>query len=420
MVRKLTYQTGLWLVGCILGCVLCGLVPAQAMELISGAVAGDGGLGSLSMGDADAMEWNPASLGEAKRTFQFIVTPVSTRITSDDWPIETVFRLLQGAYTPEERAALIANLKDGDLKSAFDLGGGAYISLGGNGLGATVRSHVVGSITADGATLLLLGGEPGKEYHLAGTQADGVVFGDVCISSVYSDPWLAKVLHITGFHMGGTLRYLHGLQYSRAWVEGSSVAVMQEGTTYQKMSDARFMTWQSQSGWGVATDVGLLLRLTPAVAVDVSMIDLGAMWWQDAQETTFEYEVDAATGTGAFVPTGTIMTDDRPRLDLPTRVRGGLSVTAHNGYIWSLQYSKPLRPEDGDTQWVVATQLNRFEALPLRLAAQYSNEAQKLTFAMGMGIRLGPLLFDIGTPNLTGLLSRGKDASISVTTGFQF
>jgi hypothetical protein len=380
-----------------------------------------GGIGTPVTGDADAMEWNPAALGESNYSFQFLVTPISAKIFTDDWSIDSLYRILQDRCTPEQMDTLLEKLKDGNLRGYAELNGGTYLTLGGNGVGATVRGYASGAISADGAKVLFQGAEPGKTYNLTGTSAEGVAYSDVRIASVYSDPWLAKVLHIAGFHMGGTLRFIQGLQFMNAQVSGKTLEILKDGSIYKKVGDGTLHTWQSSSGWGGATDLGLLIRLTPAIAIDVSLVDVGRIWWRDVTEKVHEYQVDAASGNGDYVLADEHPTDMRPFWTLPVKVRSGLSVTAGQGVLWSLQYSQTLAgSQAGNTQWVLATQLNRIEALPLRLAATYSSTRQDLKFALGAGIRLGPLMLDVGTPNLTGLLNHGKDTSVSISTGLRF
>lgn len=395
---------------------------ASADSIMSGAVAGVGGIGNPVTGDADTMEWNPAALGESKYTFQFLVTPVSARLASDEFAIEAMIRLLNGTASPSDKQQLLAGLQGDELVAKANLNSGAYITLGGNGLGATVRSYAQGKLTADGAEILLVGGKPGKEYQLAGTQSTSTAFGDVRIAGVYSDPWLAQVLHITGFHMGGTLRYLQGLQYGWAQVSGATAKLVPDGEGgYQTVGDARLSSWQSQTGWGLATDLGLLIRVTPSVAVDASIVDLGQTWWHDVVQTDYEYQLDQTTQLGAFQSVRVTPTGVRPTWQLPTKFQTGVSISDNNGFVWSARYVKQLAgPDAGQQEWLLATQLDRWNVLPIRLAAKYNTTDTNLQFAFGFGLHLGPLVLDIGTPNLTGLLNRSKDASVSISTGLRF
>jgi hypothetical protein len=405
--------------GRIINAVLLGLLVACGLPF--GVFASLDGVASPLTGDAGDVEWNPAALGETGYQLQFLVTPVSGRFRTDDWSIASAGSLLAGLLAPAERSSLIGELSEGDLKGSFDLRGGAHVAIGGNGVGATVRGHVQGKMTADAARLFLLEGVPGYTYQLAGTEAEGVIIGAVHVTSVYSDPWLAKTLHIAGFHMGGTLRYLHGMEYARAQMAGPTLEIVEEGGEYKKLGDGRLYTWTSHSGWGLATDLGLLVRLTPSLAVEASIIDLGRTWWSKLQEAIYEYKVDAATGAGALEAVASRPVAGQPYWDLPGTIRGGISVEASPGVLWSLQYSRRLfGSQAGSYEWVLATQLNRLKFLPLRLGAKYSDGSKGLTFSLGVGVRLGALTFDIGTPNLGGLLTRGKEMSLAASTGLRF
>lgn len=397
-------------VGCLLGCA----IPL-------GANAGSDGVGSPFSGDASDVDRNPAALGESGYRFQFLVTPASGRLRMTDWSIDSVIRAFQGLLTPEQQSELIDGLQDGELQVFSDLSGGARVAFGGNSAGANLRGYVQAKTSADAARLLLLGSTPGTVYDLEGTQAEGVALGTLDINSVYSDPWLANILHISGFHMGGTLRYLHGLEYARAQVSGSTLTIIHDGDAYKRVGDGRIYTWRSSSGWGFSTDLGLMLRLTPSIAVDVSIVDFGRIWWHNVQKAVFEYRVDPATGTGTFENSGSHAIPHWTYWDLPTSIRGGLDIQASPGVLWSLQYSKCLSgPMADHYEWMLGTQLSRLEILPLRLGARYSSQSKDLAFSLGMGIRLGPLTLDIDTPNLGSLLTREKEAGLTVSTGFRF
>jgi hypothetical protein len=395
-------------------------MAAQDFQLKTGARAGMGGLGAAVTGDADSIDWNPASLGETKHRIQFLITPVSTRVQIDDWAVETVTRLLDGTLPPEQYPQLLADIKGPSVRAMLELSGGAHITVGGNGVGASVRGFLHGQMAKDAVSLLLLENTIGTTYHLDGTEVEGGVLGDIRIASVYSDPWLARVLRISGFHMGGTLHYLHGLEYGKASASGT-LQVVEDGGTYMKVGDGKVVTWRSQTGFGVATDLGVLLRLTPAIAIDASIVDLGHTWWYDVEETVFEYQVDPVTGRGSYVHTEARAVADRPKWATPASLRAGLSVKADEGVLWTLQYSRRLfGPKAGSEEWVLATELKRIPALPLRLGVRYTSDEPELQFSLGLGVHLGPLTLDIGTPDLTGLLYRTKDASLSISTGLRF
>lgn len=396
-------------------------LPALAVQITSGALAGLGGIGSPNTGNADDLNWNPAALGETSHRVQFWVTPISVRLRTDCWSTETVARLVTDSLGSDKRAAAADEVPEEGLHWIMSVGGGAHGAWGANAIGATLRGHVYGAASADAVRLMLMGGEPGRRYLLEGTHAEGVVFGEGHIGSVYSDPWLAEVLHISGFHMGGTLCYIQGLGYARAEVRGPIVEITQDGDLYHKLGDGRIVTTHSESGSGVSTNLGLLLRLTPRLAVDVSVTDIGRIWWRDIQETQFELRVDPQSGEGAYEPGETRAIAGQPYWNMPMALRAGVSLEPAPGVRWTLQYATSLvGPRAGHQEIGLAAQLARVEALSLRLGAKYSTYEESLSFSGGLGLQLGPLTLDIGTCNLVGLLAQGKEASVSVSTGLRF
>jgi hypothetical protein len=396
-------------------------LPVLASPITSGALAGLGGVGSPNTGNVDDMSWNPAALGETSHRIQFRVTPISVRIFTDRWSTETVARLLAGSLGPEKLPAAVEDVQEEGLNWTIGVGGGAHVAWGTNAFGATLRGHLEGAASADGTRLVLMGGEPGRSYLLEGTHAEGAVFGEGHMGSVYSDPWLAEVLHITGFHMGGTLCYIHGLGYAKAEVIGPTIEIAQDGDTYRKLGDGRIVATHSESGFGMSTNLGLLLRLTPGLAIDVSVTDVGRVWWRDIQETHFEFLVDPQTGKGAYEQSETRAVAGQPYWNMPMALRAGISLEPAPGVRWSLQYAKSLVGQQaGHQEIVLATQLTQLEVLPLRLGAKFSTYEESLSFSGGLGIHLGPLTLDVGSPNLVGLLGQGKEASVSVSTGLRF
>ena len=392
-----------------------------AAQVGSGALAGLGNVGRPCTGNADDVSWNPAALGETKYRFQFLVTPISLHVSSDDWSIETVLSLLTGTLSPEDRAEIEASLDGGDISWSVDLRGGADLALGSNAMGGSLRSHARGTVSSGAASLVILGASPGRTYVLDGTDAEGVVFTEAHLGSAHSDVSVTEALRLSGFHVGTAVSYLHGLQYVKVRALDESLTVIEEGGQYKKIGDGRFSTWISENGWGLSTDVGIWARVTPTVSIDASIVDLGRMQWQNVQETEYELVVDPESGESTHVNRGTRPIASKPLWDLPTTARAGLSFDSGPGVRCSLQYVHGLAGSQvGRREVALVTQLSRVKALPLRLGVKYSNDSEELSFSFGMGLHLGPLTFDIGSPNLAGLLGRGKEASIAVTTGLRF
>jgi hypothetical protein len=74
----------------------------------------------------------------------------------------------------------------------------------------------------------------------------------------------------------------------------------------------------------------------------------------------------------------------------------------------------------GHHEIVLASELTPWERLPIRLGVKYSTYEERLSFSGGFGLRLGPLTLDIGSRNLLELLAKGKEVTISVSTGLRF
>jgi hypothetical protein len=409
------------LFGCAFFILWLAAAAVNAERFVSGSLAGLGGVGQVKTGDADAMEWNPAALGGTKYSFQFLVTPLSARIDTDDLTFQNLYRLIQEDITVEQRESILASIKGGKFDGSAILSGGAYVCLGDNSLSASVRAYGRLQATPDLFSLLLGGTQFGRTYDISDSQMQTIVYGDVGIGSVYSDPWLADVLRIKGFHMGGSLRYLQGLDYRDITSAGSTIAVLETDGVYSQVGDGRFHMRYSSDGKGVGTDVGLLLQLTQAFSVDVSLVNLGRIWWLDARESVFEYVVDPQTGSGAYAEVDSQPLEITPVWDLPTQLRAGVSFSTSEDVTWSFRYAQQLKGvQAGAREFVTAVQLDRLSLLPLRFAAKYSTLDARLTFAFGCGIHIGPLVLDVGTPSLADLINGGKDASISVSTGLRF
>ncbi|NLN17750.1 MAG: hypothetical protein GX162_00540 [Firmicutes bacterium] len=396
--------------------------PALATSISSGSLAGLGGIGSPHAGQADDMTWNPAALGETDHRMQFWITPFSLSVHSNCLSAEHLIPLLSGASDSERLSAILNDVQqEGGAHWTLGVGGGAHGSWGTRAFGVTVRGHIEGEMSAGAAQLLLMGGEPEHGYFLEGTRAEGVVFGEGYIGSVYTDPWLAEILHIDGFHMGGMLGYVHGLGYGRAEVKGPAVDIVWDGESYRKLGDGRIVIAHSESGHGLSANFGLWFRLTPQLAIDVSVVDLGRIWWRDVTETTFELRVDPESGEGHYEQAETRQSSARPYWDLPLTVRTGVSLEPSEGVRWSLQYAKRLLgPMAGHHEIVLASELTPWERLPIRLGVKYSTYEERLSFSGGFGLRLGPLTLDIGSRNLLELLAKGKEVTISVSTGLRF
>jgi hypothetical protein len=392
-----------------------------AEGIVSGTLAGLGGIGQALTGDADAMEWNPAALGGTKYSFQFLVTPLSARIDTDDLTVQNLYRLIQENITTELRESILASITEGEFDGSARLSGGAYICIGDNNLSASVHAYAQLQATPDLFSLLLGGAEVGRVYDVTGSKLNTVVYGDMGIGSVYSDPWLANVLRIQGFHMAGTLRYLQGLEYRRVTSSGSTVAVINTDGVYSQVGDSQFQMRYAGDGKGIATDLGLLLQLTPALSVDVSLVNWGRIWWMGARESVYDYVVDPQTGSGGYHEVDTATLEVTPIWDLPMQLRTGVSFNTSEDVTWSFRYSQQLRGiQEGAREYAAAVQLDRLSLLPLRFAAKYSTLENRLTFAFGFGIHIGPLVLDVGTQSLTGLINGARDASISVSTGLRF
>jgi hypothetical protein len=396
--------------------------PALAASISSGSLAGLGGIGSPHSGQADDMTWNPAALGETDHRMQFWVTPFSLYVDSNCLSAEHLVPLLSGSLDSDRMSAIRNEVqKEDGAHWSLGVGGGAHGSWGTRAFGVTVRGYIEGEMSPDAAQLLLVGGEPGHGYFTEGTRVEGTVFGEGYIGSVYSDPWLAEILRIEGFHMGGMLGYIHGLGYGRAEIQGPAVEVVWDGESYSKVGDGRIVIAHSESGHGVSANFGLWLRLTPQLAVDVSVVDLGRVWWRDVTETAFDLWVDPESGEGSYEQSETRQSDERPYWDMPLTVRTGVSLEPAKGVRWSLQYAKRLLgPMAGHHEIVLASELTHLERIPVRLGVKYSTYEERMSFSGGFGLRLGPLTLDIGSRNLLGLLAQGKEVSLSVSTGLRF
>ncbi len=404
--------------------VLLGGRPALAavpVEVSSGGLAGMGGIGSPITGNTDTMDWNPAALGETKYRLQFSVIPASAQLASDDWLAQDVWNLLTGVLPPEERRRLIGEIKDGRLSADFRLRGGALGTIGRNGVGASLRLHVQGDFTPDLTEYMLSGNMTNQKIDHAGSGAEMVLLGDYSISSVYSDPWLAQVLHITGFHMGGTLRVLQGLNYREAATTGEPISVVQQNGKFVKQGGGDIVSVRSNEGWGLSVDTGLFLRLTPAFAIDASLLDLGQVWWTDCYSERYTFQVDPVTGTGVYRQTEQQPVDMIKKWGLPTRFRVGVTAASGEHVLWSLQYARQLAGAAQDeAEWVLGIQLQRIKMLPLRMSARYIESSRRLLFSFGLGLELGPLTLDIGTSDLGSILGMGKQTGLAVTTGLRF
>lgn len=402
--------------------MLCpsGLAMAS-LQLPTGGLISIGGIGSSLTGTTDSMDWNPAALGETPYFLQFSVTPVSAQLSTDDWSVRKIYELVQGELTLSERQELLGQVKDGTLTADFGLRGGAQGAIGSNGAGASLLVHVQGELNYDIIQLFLLGHTPGSSIEHAGSTLETLLIGDYHISSVYSDPWLAQTLHIKGFHMGGSLRLWQGIEYGQASIIGDPISITYEDGIYKKNGGGDIIINRSQKGWGAAVDMGLLLRLTPALAVDVSVLDIGRIWWVDFEENRFTFEVDPQTGKGNYVQVAQKPIEMRVDWSSPAIVRAGLTAGFGKYVQWSLQYSQCLNgASKGEKEWTLGTQLNRFKSLPLRMSAKYVEGSQQLLFSMGMGLELGPLTLDIGTTDLGSLLGAGNETGIAITTGLRF
>ncbi|HHW09881.1 MAG TPA: hypothetical protein GXX29_07905 [Firmicutes bacterium] len=377
------------------------------------------------------MEWNPAALGETRYQLQFSVTPATLKMTSDDFTVKDLVEIIRDILSEEERRSLLDKVNDGFLTTGLHLRGGAHGAIGSNGGGASVRLHVDGKFSSDAVRLLLLEDSEGEgkgegegRYSLKGTELESVLVGDYFISSVYSDPWLAKVLHITGFHMGGSLRFFRGLDYIKAVVPGSGVLQIVKdsaGGAKRIVSGGNIVTYQSQSGIGMAVDLGIYLRLTPNFAIDASIIDLGRMWWFEPKLVNYQLFIEPTDNTCRYMKKDEKPVDMRLTWDPPTTFRAGMTGAVGQKALWTLQYARPLGSSGaGKGEWVFGTQVKSFGIMPLRMAAKYSEATNDLKFSLGLGVELGPLTLDIGTSDLGGLMGFGNEGHVSVTTGLRF
>lgn len=409
--------------------VICGgaLLFSQAvlasvpMSVMPGCLTGTGGIGSPVTGNTDTIDWNPAALGETQYKLQFSVLPASAHLITDTWNLQQVYELALGSMTAAQRQELVSLIDDGFLTMDFQLRGGAMGAVGGNGVGASLRLYVQGKLSSDLAKFILEGNTVGETMDHTGSTAETALLGDYSVTSVYSDPWLAKTLHISGFHMGATLRVLQGMEYTQAHTAGDPVAAVRQADSYAKMGSSDIIAYRSGQGWGVSLDTGIFLRLTPALAIDASLLGLGRVLWTDFRSERYSFTVDPVTGKATYVLVETQPLNITRFWDPPTTFRAGLTAASGKYVLWSLQYSRRLNGEaEGEAEWVLGTQLKRINMLPLRMSVKYTEGSNQLLFSLGLGIEIGPLAIDIGTSDLGGLLGMGKRGSIAVTTGMRF
>jgi len=353
-----------------------------------------------------------------------------------------LLRLLNKHWTDDERLAVADSLAEGGLALTALADPGVYIQYGNFRIhgGAQGEAEVtvpkkLAELAFRGITLEQV--ETGDlQFDLAEVRGQGGAYAAGGLSAAFSlAPYVD--LPFDDVVVGVSGRYLHGLAYGETDFGGELEYFEEDGSTRVVSRDLDLKILQSRSGQGWAFDAGVMAQVSPRLAVDVSVANIGQVVWTDVSgkrwhregewelvrlgfdPETYEFEFEFADGEG-FHPED--ITDvEQITWKLPVRTRFGVQYdfdrqVTLRGNVRHTRYASG----DADIGFGGQVEYRPLPFVPITVGADYSTK-QQLMLDAGVGLRFTNFKLQLAAKNLHSLfLSEGKGLGLAVTLGLHF
>lgn len=274
------------------------------------------------------------------------------------------------------------------------------------------------------------------KYDFSDIQGQGGAYAYGGLTAVFSvADYLG--LDVEDIKIGVSGRYLHGLAYGETDFHGTLEYFEEDNQARIVSSDLDLTAYYARQGRGWAVDAGVYAQVTPRLAVDVSVANIGQVIWTDVsgkryarpgewELIRFGFDPDNFEFDFEFADGEELQEEDLSDLDditwkLPLRIQLGAQYEFDEQV--TLRGSvRQIRFGDGLTDFGVGGQVEyrpvRF--VPLTLGADYST-SQSFTMDGGVGLRFDSFTMQFIAKNLQSLfLTSGRGLGFSFTVGLEF
>lgn len=390
-------------------------------------------------GSGLALGYNPARVEMADGLRVGLTAEASGELNSFGYRL---LGLLNKHWSDEERLAVADSLGDKEVYftvlaepavfvqyNNFRIHGGAAAD------GWAAVPTELAEVAFRGITLEQLdGGKVNYDFSRVQAQAGSFAFGGV--TAVFSAAQYLG-LDIEDLVVGVAGRYLYGLAYGETDFAGTLQYIEEDGKARIVSTDLDFSVLYARQGQGWAFDAGVYAQVSPRLAVDVSVENVGQVVWTGVSSRRYyrpgewellsfgfdpeTYELDFQFADGEELQEEELT--DLPDITwkLPVRVRVGAQFefdqqVTLRGNIRHVRYG------NGAADFGIGGQVEYRPVafLPLTFGADYSTRHQ---FALdgGMGLRFDHFSMQLTAQNLQSLfLKSGKGLGLAFSIGVEF
>ena len=388
----------------LLAVTLAAAGPARAQGEVR-ALGMAGALTAAARG-LDAVAWNPANLAlDRPRGWELNLFSFAVDLHNNSFTLDRYNRYTGAELTDADKALLLSDIPVEGLVVDADVHA-AVLGLRAGRFALTVQGEADGEgvIDKDFFDLVLMGNEIGQSFDFSDTDGDARTYGAVTLS------WAAP-LHTTRTHRlsgGINVRYLHGLYDLR--VERAEGGLTVDPDRVHGTAAASYLT--AEGGRGYAVDLGLALQAPRGWVLGLAVDNVaGSLRWDRRVERhTWWASADSLTATtddpDRYVTsgdsTGAAAAYDDP---LPATLRIGAGNRWGN-LLFDVDLHRELDagPAGASTDVSFGLEWRALGWCHPRWGVGFGSRGNRS--AVGLGLRLGPVQWDLAVANHGSLLPR--------------
>ena len=425
--NKGTWRLAILLVLALLGASLGYGHPLALAQPLSAATVGAGVVG-VDAGSALSAAANPALLGLRQHGFQLSLTPIVGSLKNNAFTFADLRKLSESDWEPEDEQWFLQQIpdKDGAWRLGADGAAGARLAIGPVSVGGEAVLAVDAQLDK-GILKFLLDEEPviDEHYSIARTGGSAMAYGELGGSLTVPVAPLARMLGVKAVHAGLGYKTLYGIGFAEVTTKGEGFEVVEDehGRPVVENFDAEITIVSGEKGRGSAFDVGVAVEINDNLYVDVAIINIGQLKWDDAQQRIYEAYIDheADESEPQLKETGPAKDLANYAIDAPQTVRAGIGGKVGGAIRWAAEYSHQVKgPGKGTSTFGAGVELAYLKVLPLRLGMR-STSGSSPVYSAGFGVNLGLVTIDVGTPDLGAFLGgKSTEWAVAFSTGLRF
>lgn len=407
---------------------LLGASVSHAHALfLSPAAIGASAVG-VDAGSAHSADANPALLGLRKHGLQLSLTPLSGSLSNNAFSFSNIRSLIDSEGEVDDGDDFLKHIpdEDGAWTMRADGAAGARVAFGSVSVGGNVVLAVDAQLDKGILDFWLREPRENTLYTIARSGGSVMGYGEVGGTLTVPVAPLAKALGVKAVHAGAGLKMLYGLGFAEITTEGSKGFEVVEDLVTGVLTpdgDAKLTIVSGEKGRGSAFDLGLAVEINDSLYVDFAVTNIGEIRWEDAHRSVYRASIDSSDPANPEAEFEEVESTklDKYAVDAPQTVRAGIGGNLGGAIRWAAEYTQQVKgPGEGTRAFGAGVELSYLKFLPLRLGMR-SISGSSPVYSAGFGLHVGPLTFDLATPDLGALLgNESTEWAVAVSTGLRF